>query len=118
VYNKKSKIAPGMHETILINFKPNDYSFFTSHIKLKLQVDVGRGQFLPQIQGKGSTLNRESKLYTISNDEGVFGKGAPEVFMVPIEAYPKMTLSSKKRYLPKIIGGWVVLIFLLDIFFF
>ena len=107
LYNKKSKIAPGMHETIIINFKPNDYSFFSSNIRLKLQTDTRRTPFLPKIPFGRSIENESLKVsnFAVHSNDGETQRGKIESYIVAIEAYPKMSLSLKKRYLPKIIGS-------------
>ena len=89
-----------MHETIIVNFHPNDYSFFSSFIRLKLQVNEPKHVFLPKIGGSQSN-QYDGKMGT-GNGSRVDKKS--EVFIVPIEAYPKMNLSMKNGYLPKMIG--------------
>lgn len=105
VYNKKSKIAPGMHETILVHFHPNDYSFFSSHIRLRLQVNEPRTVFLPKLTNPRAGLHESNKTSTFNSPshEGT-QRARAEVFVVTIEAFPKMNLSTRGRYLPQMIG--------------
>lgn len=69
---------------------------------------MGRTGFLPPIGGKRIGLNES--IIGRSNDEsqtGVSTRGVrPDVFLVTIEAYPKMTLSSSGKYLPNIISNF------------
>ena len=113
-FNKKSKVAPGMHETVAIRFIPNAYTYFSCQLRLKFQNDSRKNEKLPQICMKSfgdslKPISFKSKKFDCSNSKftGEFkSSNQTEISIVPVEAFPKMILSTKKNYLPKIIGKY------------
>lgn len=107
IYNKKSKIAPGLHETVQVKFLPNGYSYFSAQLRVRYQ-NSGSSRFgesqrwnLPKIPVVKARRERDS---AAKNDATGKNKRSGKVVLIPIEAYPRMNIFSRERYLPSIIG--------------
>ena len=114
IYNKKSKIAPGLYETVQVKFLPNAYSYFSAQLRVRFEESAGNFRSsmklsLPKIQTIGNIENQENgKLPNLLENMDLGPRGRVQVgavVLVPIEAFPKMKISNVGRYLPPIIGN-------------